>query len=306
MLQRLRRASHALTAPRLAAALAAASACTGTYYGTEGALSGPGSPGDSVVVLAAGDIADCRTVGDESTAALLDTLPGMVLALGDNAYVNGTAREYRECYAPTWGRHRERTWAAPGNHDYNSPGAAPYYAYFGERAGEPGRGWYSLEAGDWHVVMLNTSLAMTPGSEQERWLRADLAAHPSRCTLAVMHHPRYSSSLHGSNRSVTPLWRALYDAGADVVLSGHDHTYERFLRMSPDGAPDEARGIRAFVAGTGGARHYRFLRPAPGSAFRLDQTWGVLRLTLRGDRYEWEFLSAADGRSLDHGGEACR
>ena len=154
--------------------------------------------------------------------------------------------------------------------------------------------------------MLNTNLPMAPGSAQEEWLRADLAEHPSRCTLAVLHHPRYSSSLHGSNTSVIPLWRALHEGGADIVLSGHDHVYERFVRMAPDGTPDPERGIRSFVVGTGGARHYRFMRRAPGSAFRLDQSWGVLRLTLRADRYEWEYLDAGGGRALDHGGEACR
>jgi 3',5'-cyclic AMP phosphodiesterase CpdA len=286
--------------------VAALAACAGPYYGTEGALAGAMEPGDSIVVLAAGDIADCRTPGDEQTAALLDTIPGMILALGDNAYVDGTEAEYRDCYAPTWGRHRDRTWAAPGNHDYNTPGAAPYYTYFGERAGTPERGYYGFGAGGWHIVMLNSNLDVAAGSEQERWLREDLAAYPTRCTIAVIHHPRFSSSWHGSNASVAPLWQALYDAGVDVVLSGHDHVYERFLRMAPDGQPDPERGIRSFVVGTGGARHYPFVRAAPGSAFRLERSWGVLRLTLRENRYEWEFLDATNGRSVDHGGEACR
>lgn len=306
MRTKIRRAARTLAAAAAGVGLAGAVGCAGAYYGTEGALAGPMAPGDSLVVLAAGDIADCRTPGDEATAAMLDTLPGMILALGDNAYVDGTEREYRECYAPTWGRHRARTWPAPGNHDYNTRGAAAYYAYYGDRAGAPETGYYSFDAGGWHFVMMNTSLAMGPGSEQERWLRADLASHAGRCTLAVLHHPRFSSSMHGSNSSVVPLWRALYEAGVDLVLSGHDHVYERFLRMAPDGTPDPERGIRSFVVGTGGARHYRFFRAAPGSAFRLDQSWGVLRLTLRQDRYEWEFLDAGDGRSVDHGGEACR
>lgn len=305
MRTRMLRAPRTLVAAA-AGALIGAMGCAGPYYGTEGALENPVEPGDSLVVLAAGDIADCRSPGDEQTAALLDTIPGMVLALGDNAYVNGTEAEYRDCYAPTWGRHRERTWPAPGNHDYNTPGAAPYYAYFGDRAGEPGRGYYSFGAGDWHIVMLNSNLDVSAGSEQERWLREDLAANPTRCAVAVIHHPLFSSSWHGSNPPVAPLWQALYEAGVDVVLSGHDHVYERFLRMAPDGRPDPDRGIRSFVVGTGGARHYPFVRAAPGSAYRLDRSWGVLRLTLRNDRYEWEFLNAGDGRSMDHGGEACR
>jgi 3',5'-cyclic AMP phosphodiesterase CpdA len=146
--------------------LAGAMGCAGAYYGTEGALAGPMAPGDSLVVLAAGDIADCRTPGDEQTSAMLDTIPGMVLALGDNAYVDGTEREYRDCYAPTWGRHRARTWPAPGNHDYNTPGAAAYYAYYGDRAGAPETGYYSFDAGGWHFVMMNTSVPMGPGSAQ--------------------------------------------------------------------------------------------------------------------------------------------
>jgi 3',5'-cyclic AMP phosphodiesterase CpdA len=302
----IRRVARTAAAAAAGVGLAGAVGCAGAYYGTEGALAGPMAPGDSLVVLAAGDIADCRTQGDEQTAAMLDTLPGMILALGDNAYVDGTETEYRDCYAPTWGRHRARTWPAPGNHDYNTPGAAPYYAYFGDRAGAPERGYYSFGVGEWHVVMLNSNLDVSAGSEQERWLRADLAANPTRCAVAVIHHPLFSSSWHGSNPPVASLWQALYDAGVDLVLSGHDHVYERFLRMAPDGRPDPERGIRSFVVGTGGARHYPFVRAAPGSAYRLRQSWGVLRLTLRSDRYEWEFLNAGTGQSVDHGGEACR
>ena len=296
-----RRVSAALGAIAMAAA---AAGCAGSYYGTEGALVHPLPPGDSVVVLAAGDIADCRTPGDERTAAMLDTLPGVVLALGDNAYAGGSEREYRECYHPTWGRHRDRTWAAPGNHDHYTPGAAAYFAYFGARAGPPGRGYHSLDVGTWHVVMLDTEGETAPGSPQEQWLRADLAANAGRCVLAVLHHPRASSSFHGSNPRVVPLWEALYQAGAEVVLSGHDHVYERFVRMAPDATRDDARGIRSFVVGTGGARHYPFLRAAGGSAFRLARAWGVLRLILRDGSYQWEFL-ADDGRVLDRGGEAC-
>jgi hypothetical protein len=301
-----RRIFHRLTLPAFASGLALACGCSQTYLGTEGAVTGAVAPGDSVVVLAAGDIASCATPGDELTAAVLDTIPGLILALGDNAYFSGSAAEYRTCYAPTWGRHLQRTRSAPGNHDYRTAGAAGYFAYFGERAGPPGRGWYSFDVGAWHVVFLNTSARMQPGSEQERWLRADLAAHPRRCTLAVMHHPRFSSGLHGANPAVIPLWRALHEAGADVVLSGHDHVYERFVRMTPEGHPDRERGIRSFVVGTGGAHHVGFYGRAAGSQARLDREWGVLKLTLRADRYEWEFVTAVGGRRLDHGEDPCR
>ncbi|HET7231415.1 MAG TPA: metallophosphoesterase [Longimicrobium sp.] len=296
---------HRRRVTALGIALAAAG-CGQAYFGGEGTVAGPVAPGDSVVVLAAGDIASCETPGDEHTAAILDTIPGAVLALGDNAYVDGSGAEYRACYTPTWGRHLERTRAAPGNHDYHTRGAAAFFAYFGERAGPPGRGYFSFELGAWHVVMLNTSAPMAAGSAQEQWLRGDLAAHPGRCTLAVLHHPRFSSGVHGDNAPVAPLWRALYDAGADLVLSGHDHVYERFLRLTPDGRPDPGRGIRSFVVGTGGARHTPFRRRARGSEARLDGTWGVLKLTLRADRYEWAFVTAASGRALDHGEDPCR
>ena len=292
--------------PALGLALALAYGCSQAYFGAEGSVAGAVAPGDSVVVLAAGDIASCSTQGDERTAALLDSIPGLILALGDNAYFSGSAAEYQRCYAPNWGRHLDRTRAIPGNHDYHTPGAAAYFAYYGERAGPAGQGWYSFDVGAWHVVSLNSSVPMARGSEQERWLRADLAAHPRKCTLAVMHHPRFSSGLHGANPAVIPLWEALHEAGADVVLSGHDHVYERFVRMAPDGRADPERGIRSFVVGTGGAHHNGFYSRARGSQVRFDGHWGVLKLTLRADRYEWEFITAADGRPLDHGEAACR
>lgn len=301
-----RRGFHRPLSPALACGLLLASGCAQAYFGAEGTVRGPVAPGDSVVVLAAGDVASCRTTGDEATAAILDTLPGVVLALGDNAYFDGSAAEYRDCYARTWGRFLDRTRPAPGNHDYHTPGAAAYFAYFGERAGPAGTGWYSFDVGAWHVVSLNTSAPMAPGSAQERWLRADLAAHPARCALALLHHPRFSSGLHGDNRSVIPLWRALHQAGVDVVLSGHDHVYERFLRMDPGGRPDPERGIRQFVVGTGGAHHVGFYARTRGSQARLSGRWGVLQLTLRAGRYEWAFVDATDGRALDHGEDPCR
>lgn len=293
----------------LLAALLAVTSCGGcrqAYFGSEGMLVEPSPAGDSVVVLAAGDIATCDGEGDERTAAMLDTLPGVVLAVGDNAYYAGTAAEYRDCYAPTWGRHRARTRPAPGNHEYGTPGAAGYFAYFSELAGPPGRGWYSFDLGAWHLVSLNSNVSMAPGSDQDRWLRADLAAHSSRCTLAYFHHPRFSSGPHGSYPSVEPLWRALYEAGADVVLQAHDHGYERFLLMAPDGRPDPQHGLRSFVVGGGGARLYPYRGTVAGSQSRYDRGWSVLRLTLRAGSYEWELLTPGGPQPLEHGGDACR
>jgi hypothetical protein len=258
------------------------------------------------VLLAAGDVARCRQAGDDTTAALLDTLAGTVLALGDQAYSRGSAAEYRDCYHPSWGRHRARTRPAPGNHEYGSTGAAPYFAYFGDAAGPSGRGYYSMDIGGWHVISLNSNVAMHAGSAQARWLQADLATHPSRCTLAFWHHPRFSSGTHGSDPDVAPLWQVLADAGADVVLAGHDHIYERFARMSADGAVDDVNGIRSFVVGTGGADLYPFRDvPVVGSEVRYNERFGVLRLTLRDDAYAWAFIPVGGGAPIDAGEEQC-
>jgi calcineurin-like phosphoesterase family protein len=256
------------------------------------------------VLIAAGDIADCRTLGDEATAALLDGLKGTVALLGDNAYESGTEQEYRDCYHPTWGRHKARTRPSPGNHEYRTPGAAGYFAYFGAAAGNPAEGWYSYDLGAWHVVSLNSELPVAAGSAQEQWLRADLAAHPARCTLAYWHRPRFSSARHGNNAGMQPLWQALFDAGADVVLVGHDHVYERFAPQRPDGTPDAARGLRQFTVGTGGRDLYEFNAPVVNSEVRFNQTFGVLELTLEADAYAWEFIPVS-GTFRDTGRAAC-
>ena len=264
----------------------------------------------SAVLVGAGDIAACDSTGDEATAALLDGIPGTVFTAGDNAYEHGTAAEFAACYAPSWGRHRERTRPAAGNHDYLMPGAAPYFAYFGAAAGEPGRGYYSYDIGDWHVVVLNSNCwavaGCHAGSVQERWLRADLAAHPARCTLAYWHHPRFSSGPHGGDVAVAPLWQALYEAGAEIVINGHDHIYERFAPQDPSGAPDAARGIRQFVVGTGGRSLYSVRgTPAATSELRNSATFGVLKLTLHAEGYEWEFVPVAGGAFTDRGSGVC-
>ncbi|HZS00422.1 MAG TPA: metallophosphoesterase [Chloroflexota bacterium] len=263
---------------------------------------------DDPVLVGAGDIAACGE-GSEATAALLDRIPGTVVTLGDNAYGSGTAEEYARCYEPTWGRHKARTRPAPGNHDYMTASAAPYFAYFGERAGAPRQSYYSYDLGAWHIVALNSNCdevgGCEAGSPQERWLRVDLAAHPAACTLAYWHHPRFSSGEHGNNRAVQPFWQALYDAGADVALAGHEHFYERFAPQDPAGAADPARGIRQFTVGTGGASLYQFGVVRPNSEVRSAESFGVLKLTLGSQGYQWEFV-AADGKpSKDRGSAAC-
>lgn len=279
----------------------------------DGVRSGTSAPGERLadsllkpmVLVGAGDIAGCGRETDEQTAALLDSLPGTVFTAGDNVYPDGTLDEFRRCYEPSWGRHRERTRPAPGNHEYHTRRGAGYYAYFGSRAGPEGQGYYSYDLGAWHIVALNSSASTRPGSPQERWLRADLAASTRRCTLAYWHFPRWSSGPHGNHGGVEPLWRALYEAGAEVVIQAHDHTYERFAPMGPNGTPDPERGLRSFVVGTGGARLYPLLRRTRGSEFRFNDAHGVIRLVLHPDRYEWSFRAVARATPIDSGSGGC-
>jgi acid phosphatase type 7 len=260
-------------------------------------------------LIAAGDIASCGSDLDEATARLLDRLPGVIATLGDNAYESGTRGEFARCFRPTWGRHRARIRPAPGNHDYESPDATPYYEYFGRLAGQSGRGYYSYDVGAWHVISLNSNCddigGCHRGSLQERWLRDDLRAHRNTCTLAYWHHPRFSSGDHGDHEEMSGLWETLYRARADVILSGHDHNYERFAPQRPTGVLDRRRGLRQFVVGTGGARLRPFESPARNSQVRNSDTHGVLVLTLRPKGYSWRFVPVAGKRFVDSGSGAC-
>ena len=256
-------------------------------------LLAPGPP----TLIAAGDIAACRSPGDEATAALVARMPGTVAVLGDAVYEAGTAQEFRDCYS--WARFRGRTRAALGNHEYGTGNADAAIAYFRL----PRRGYYSYDLGAWHVVVLNSNCRPAGGCErgspQQRWLDADLRAHPARCTVAYMHHPRFSSGLHAPNTSLGALWTTLARRGVDVVLAGHDHHYERF-------APFE--GIRSFVVGTGGRSHYPALwrLSRPKSVALNSSTYGVLRLTLRAEGYDWRFVPVAGWTFTDSGSSACR
>ena len=239
-------------------------------------------------------------------SALLDTIPGTVFTTGDNVYDAGTPREFSDCYGPSWGRHKERTYPSPGNHDYGVLDAAGYLDYFGPRAGEPGKGYYSYDLGTWHIIALNSVIQVGSGSPQEQWLRADLAAHPAICTLAYWHYPRFSSgSVHGSDPTMAPLWQALYDYSADVVVVGHEHHYERFAPQDPQGSLDATRGIREFVVGTGGRSHYGFGAPLANSEVRNGDTYGVLKLTLHPVGYTWEFIPEPGKTFADAGSASC-
>jgi calcineurin-like phosphoesterase family protein len=254
------------------------------------------------VVLAAGDIADCSSQGDEETAALLDSNGGTILTLGDNAYYNGTAQEFADCYQPTWGGHKARTRPAPGNHDYNTPGAIGYFDYFGEAAGPAGKGYYSFDLGRWHIVSLNSESDTAANGAQARWLEADLQATTADCVLAYWHKPRWTNGNYSDLFDTAAFWNLLYDAGADVVLAGHDHNYQRYPKLGKTGLRDPD-GIRSFVVGTGG-RHLYALAPDPRREAGTDAVWGVLKLTLRETGFDWEFLSSG-GTYTDSGSADC-
>jgi hypothetical protein len=265
-------------------------------------------------LVAAGDIASCSSQGDEHTAALLAARPAAtVAALGDNVYDAGTLAEYDACYDPSWGIAKARTRPVPGNHDYNSlePAAGGYFDYFGPLAGTRGAGYYSYDIGAWHVIALNSNCAQVggcgSGSPQETWLRRDLAAHPARCTLAYLHHPLFTSDASAGRATNTkPLWKALHDAGAELVLTGHAHNYERFAPQTADGALDTQAGIREFVVGTGGKSLSSFASsPATHSEARQNTSFGVLELTLGADRYDWRFVPVAGSSYADSGDRAC-
>jgi len=264
----------------------------------------------TAILVGAGDIAACKDLsGAEATAKLLVQIPGTVMAVGDLAYPDGSKENFA-CYDKTWGRVKSRTRPAPGNHEFHAAGATPYFDYFGPAAGDPKTGYYSYELGTWHIVVLNSECedvgGCEAGSPQEKWLRADLAVHPAACTLAYWHKPLFSSgSAHGNDPTVKPFWQALYEAKADIVIAGHDHDYERFAPQTPDAAADPARGIREFVAGTGGKNHRPFVEPKPNSELRDATAFGVLKLTLKPGAYDWQFIPEAGKTFTDSGSGTC-
>ena len=272
--------------------------------GTTPTLPGP-IPNVEAVLVGAGDIGWCGVEGrSDQTAALLDGISGTVFTVGDNAYMTGSTENFLRCYEPTWGRHKARTRPTPGNHEYETPGAAGYFAYFGLNAGVPGIGYYSYELGAWQIFALNSEVSMSSGSAQIAWLRAELAARPTRCALAYFHEPLFGSGTNGGDPRSREAWRVMYDSGVDVILSGHNHSYERFAPQDPNGRFDPERGIRQFVAGTGGAPTTGFPQVQPNSEMR-SSTWGVLKLTLRPTQYTWEFVPVPGQPLPDSGSASC-
>ncbi len=283
-------------------------ASSGASSGAPSLAASP-SPSTDPVLLGAGDIARCDATDDEATAALLERTPGIVFTLGDNAYEQGTAQQFRDCYGPGWGRVLDRTaFAVAGNHDYGTPQAAAFKAYFGAAAVRDGVTWFSADVGAWHVIVLDADCGQVggcgPASTQGRWLRADLAASTARCTLALWHQPRFSSGIHGNDATVAPFWDALYAAGADLVLNGHDHDYERFAPQDPQGRADPASGITEVVVGTGGAALRDFGTKAANGIVRSSLAHGVLALTLQPNGWSFRFLST-DGSFSDQGRGTC-
>jgi hypothetical protein len=267
----------------------------------------------SVVLVGAGDIATCSSNGDEITATLLDGIAGTVFTLGDNVYTNGTATEFTNCYGPSWGRPaiKSRTRPVPGNHDYNTAGAAGYFGYFGAAAGDPAKGYYAYDLGAWRIYVLNTNtgtcsaVACGAGSTQEQWLKADLAANPRACVAAMWHHPRFSSGQHGNNAVSSALWQALYAAHAELILTGHDHTYERFAPQNPSGVLDTTNGIVQMVVGSGGNGHYSFPSIAANSLVRDNTAWGVMKLTLSAGGWSFQFVAEPGKSFTDSGSGTC-
>jgi len=267
---------------------------------------------DDPVFVGAGDIASCDDLsGAYATAKLIEKIPGTVFAVGDLAYPQGTDEQFAKCYGPTWGRFKDRTRPAPGNHEYGTRGASGYARYFGTAAGDPDKAYYSYDLGQWHILSLNSECAKVGGcdeaSPQGKWLQQDLAQRVAGCTLAYFHKPLFSSGLaHGNDREVKPLWDMLYHASADIMINGHDHDYERFAPQDPNGKPDPDHGIREFVVGSGGKNTHRFFAATrPNSEIRNSDTYGVLKLTLHPKSYDWQFVPQEGKTFTDSGSGTC-
>jgi hypothetical protein len=277
------------------------------------------------VLIGAGDIARCDSPGDEATAALVDSVlradsvakvHDEVFTTGDNAYPGGSAHDFATCWAGSWGDSTKlimrNIHPTPGNHEHVSGGAAPYYQYFGKAAGSPKTGYYSYDIGAWHAIALNSEIVVNTSAftDVERmaqldWLRQDLSAHHQVCTVAYWHHPRFSSGWHGSDPRLDPIWRVLYDGGADLILNGHDHDYERFEPQSPEGIVDTTKGMTELIVGTGGGDLRGFGQLVKTSVARVEGHYGVVKLTLGGAEWRSAYLSTT-GQLYDPSGGRCR
>ncbi len=255
----------------------------------------------SAVLVGAGDIATCTNSYDTATAKLIANIPGTVFAAGDEAYPSGTATNFKNCYGPTWGAFKSRTKPVPGNHEYKTAGASGYFNYFNNIPS-----YYAYNLGAWRIYALNSEISISATSAEVKWLKADLAANPHQCVLAYWHEPRWSSgATHGSSTKVQTLWSTLYNAGAELIINGHDHEYERFAPMNASGAAVSS-GMREFVVGTGGGSLYHFGTILPASQVHNSSTYGVLKLTLNPTSYSWQFIPIAGKTFTDSGTTSCR
>ena len=263
------------------------------------------SSASTVTLVGAGDIASCSSGADSKSAALIKSIPGIVFTAGDNVYPYGSAANYAKCYGPTWGAFKKRTRPVVGNHDYEHNPAA-YFAYFGARAGQPGRGYYAYDVGTWRVYALNSELdpPSTAFTQQYDWLENDLAANPTQCVIAIWHRPEFSTGPHGDSARMSRFFQLLYDNGAEIVINGHDHMYERYTPIDPAGTADPTRGIREFVVGTGGASLYAYKTSSPLVVVRNNTSHGVLKLTLSSGSYAWQFIPST-GTFTDSGTATC-
>ncbi len=270
----------------------------------------PTDGGDDVTLIAAGDIGRCDSTADDATGALVASMPGVVATLGDTAYEDGTTQQLEECFGGSWGRVKDRiAFAVTGNHDIHTRGGEPLHEYMGSAAVRDGRTWFSDALGPWHVVVLDGNCGLlrdrcTRESDQLSWLRQDLASSSARCTLALLHQPRFSSGDHGNDPVMGSFWDELYAANAELVLGGHDHDYERFAAQAPDEMPDDARGVVQFVVGTGGAALEGFKDARPNSLVRINDAHGVLELTLQADSWSSRFVDTA-GETRDAASGTC-
>jgi hypothetical protein len=280
--------------------------------------------GGPVTILAAGDIGNCkkdiikriknwwrgedRFYGGHRTAKLLERHRGTILVLGDLVYRYGRELDVNKCFHPTWGAFKHRMAPSPGNHDFDNGTGLPngwgYYGYWGTKAGLPGQGYYSFQRGAWHIVSLNSHLRGAALWAQEAWLKADLARVRKRCILAFWHHPVFSSGHHGDSEKMAAAYKILYDAGVSVLLTAHEHNYERFAPLAPDGSPDP-RGIRSFIVGTGGQKLRKDYTPRPGSVVFDNTSWGVLKMELNAESYAWRFVPVDGHKFTDSGTGRC-